>query len=122
LYQTFIHCGTISRIQIRCSRGSAVTIGQPVAAHMRTPRDRQYASIEFASPASIRKALRLDGCILHGARLVVRFEKILSLLFLEVFFSLQVSISPADLPEVRDVIMKRVGRFRNQLGERPRSA
>jgi RNA recognition motif-containing protein len=92
LYQTFIHCGKISRIQIRCSRGAAVTIGRPAAASIHTSRDLQYATIEFTSEIAVRNALTLNGCKLHGARLLV-------------------TISSGDLPEVKDAIMRRVDRF-----------
>jgi hypothetical protein len=72
LNSTFSPCGSISRIQIRCSRGQAVTVGVAVPKDVRTARDRQYATIEFKDAKAARNALRLNGKVLDGCQLVVR--------------------------------------------------
>lgn len=69
LHKLFTRCGTVIRIQIRCSRGGAVTIGQPMTRC--TDRDLQYATIEFSEEEAVRKALRFHGMALHGTQLVV---------------------------------------------------
>ncbi len=74
LKQLFEPCGTVTRIQLRCSRGQAVTIGRAVKPELRNSRNRQYATIEFARSSSARKALKLDGTTLNGCKLVVSFE------------------------------------------------
>ncbi|KAL4263715.1 RRM domain-containing protein [Pleurotus pulmonarius] len=85
LKQLFEPCGTVTRIQLRCSRGQAVTIGRAVKPELRNSRNRQYATIEFARSSSARKALKLDGTTLNGCKLVV-------------------TVSPADLPEVQEIL------------------
>lgn len=103
LHNLFIKCGPISRIQIRCSQGRAITIGQAIPAHLRTVRDRQYATIEFVNPNSVRKALKLDGTRLHGTQLVV-------------------CLTAADLPEVANIVYSRLGRVQGaQHPRNPRS-
>jgi len=72
LYDAFAHCGKITRIQIRCSRGAAITIGRPVPPHIRSSRNLQHASIEFTSSSAVRNALEMDGFTLHGRQMVVR--------------------------------------------------
>lgn len=69
LEKLFFKCGPIIRIQIRCSQGRAVTIGQPVPNRQST--DHQYATVEFESTRAVRKALKLNGIVLHGAPLLV---------------------------------------------------
>ncbi|KAJ8508409.1 hypothetical protein ONZ45_g9317 [Pleurotus djamor] len=81
----FDKCGTIIRIQFRCSRGQAVTIGQAIEPSQQTSRDRQYATIEFTRSAAVLSALQLNGSTLNGSKLVV-------------------TITPADLPEVEDIL------------------
>ena len=66
----FAHCGTIHRIEIRCSRGQAITSGIPVPEDRITSRDRQYASIEFTSPEAARLSLRLHGKEIDGCEIV----------------------------------------------------
>ncbi|KAG9219531.1 hypothetical protein CCMSSC00406_0009770 [Pleurotus cornucopiae] len=85
LRQLFEPCGTVTRIQLRCSRGQAVTIGRAVKPDLRNSRNRQYATVEFARSSSARKALKLDGTSLNGCKLVV-------------------TVSPADLPEVQEIL------------------
>jgi len=94
LRKVFAHCGTVTRIQIRCSRGGAVTIGQvtPNAA-----LDFQYATVEFLNANAVQNALELNGSTLHGAQLVV-------------------SVSAADLPEVKDIVHKHLGGIRERKG------
>jgi len=97
LYKVFSRCGTIMRIQIRCSRGGAVTIGQPIPDSIHPDRDLQYATIEFLNDYAVKKALRLHGSGLHGTKLVV-------------------SVSAADLPEVKDIVHKHLGGTRERQG------
>ncbi|KAF8897478.1 hypothetical protein BD779DRAFT_1667452 [Infundibulicybe gibba] len=91
----FGQCGTITRIQRRCSRGQAVTFGVAVPAEVRTSRDRQYATVEFLEPKAAWKALKLDGYVMDGYKLVV-------------------SVSPADLPEVQDIVTARLKSLRER--------
>jgi RNA recognition motif-containing protein len=96
LHQFFASCGTIIRIQIRCSRGGAVTIGV-IPDNIHADRDFQYATIEFMNTNAVKKALKLNGARLHGTPLVV-------------------SVSAADLPEVKDIVHKHLGGVREQNG------
>jgi len=97
LAKIFQHCGNILRIQIRCSGGRAITKGQAIKAEIRTHRDRQHASIEFSTAGARRRALRLDGTIVHGTPIIV-------------------SLSTIDLPEVRDIAYQYVGQARERRG------
>jgi len=88
LNRLFCHCGTIVRIQIRCSRGAAVTIGRPIPEHIHNPaRDFQHATIEFLNANAVSSALELNGFKLHGVQL-------------------SVVLSAADLPEVKQVVRR----------------
>ncbi|KAK2466163.1 hypothetical protein APHAL10511_001805 [Amanita phalloides] len=89
LEEYFSKCGKVCRIQLRCSRGQAVNIGIAIPEHVRTSRDRQYATVEFRSYREARNALYLNGKRLDGCKLVV-------------------SITPTDLPEVQDIVDKRI--------------
>jgi len=93
----FAPCGRIFRIGIRCSRGQAVTVGVPVPENMLTSRDRQYASIEFHDLEAAKLALRLNGAIVDGLDIVV-------------------STTPADLPEVQDIVQTRIGQRQGNKG------
>lgn len=84
LEDVFIQCGSIIDTKIRCSRGKAVTMGVAVPLDALSPRDRQYATVEFRDTKAARKALGLNGIVVDGCSLVV-------------------SASPADLPEVQDM-------------------
>jgi hypothetical protein len=53
-----------------------VNIGVPVAEDLRNQRDRQYATVEFTNQIAVRRALRLDGCILRSSKLVVRLTQV----------------------------------------------
>ncbi|KAF9462583.1 hypothetical protein BDZ94DRAFT_1309482 [Collybia nuda] len=97
LYSTFSTCGTILRIQIRCSRGQAITTGVPVPEGVRTLRDRQYATIEFKDAKASTNALRFNGTVLEGCRIMV-------------------TVSAAELPEVQDIICARLGDIRRRQG------
>jgi len=97
LHQAFNHCGIITRIQIRCSRGGAVAIGQAVPDHIRTHRDFQYATIEFLNPSAIQKALKLHASELHGTQIIV-------------------VTAASDLPEVKDIVHKHIGSIREKKG------
>lgn len=81
----FKSCGPVSCIQIRCSRGQAINKGVAVPVGVRTKRDRQYATVEFSDSKAVQKAVQKNGDKLKGCRLVV-------------------SVSPGDLPEVRDIL------------------
>jgi len=72
LQEVFGKFGSIMRITIRCSRGQAVGVGMPIPVAALTSRDRQYATIEFNDPNSVKKALKMNGAIVDGCRLVVR--------------------------------------------------
>ncbi|GLB33742.1 hypothetical protein LshimejAT787_0106260 [Lyophyllum shimeji] len=93
----FAPCGPIFRIGIRCSRGQAVTVGVPVPENVLTPRDRQYASIEFHDLEAAKLALRLNGAIVDGLQIVV-------------------STTPADLPEVQDIVQTRIAQKQGNNG------
>jgi len=95
LQEFFSACGKVCRIQLRCSRGQAITIGVAVPEGIRTNRDRQYASIEFEDYRGARNALRLNGEVLDGCELVV-------------------SITPTDLPEVQDIVDSRISEIKNR--------
>lgn len=69
LQDYFAHCGTIHRIEIRCSRGQAITTVL-VPEDRLTSRDRQYASIEFTTPEAARLSLRLHGKEIDGCEIV----------------------------------------------------
>jgi len=81
----FESCGPVSCIQIRCSRGQAINKGVAVPKSVRTERDRQYATVEFSDSNAVLQAVQKNGKKLKGCRLVV-------------------SVSPADLPEVKDIL------------------
>lgn len=68
----FAPCGTVHRVEIRCSRGQAITSGIAIPSEVLTKRDRQYASIEFEEPEAARAALRLNGSNIDGCNVVVR--------------------------------------------------
>jgi RNA recognition motif-containing protein len=65
----FRKCGPIEDICIRCSSGAAVLVGQ--AHPNRTPHDRQYATIVFARPKAVAKALKLNGFDMNGFKIRV---------------------------------------------------
>jgi len=96
LQDFFSTCGKVCRVQLRCSRGQAITIGVAVPEDIRTKRDRQYASIEFEDYRGARNALRLNGEVLDGCELVV-------------------SITPTDLPEVQDIVNTRISEIKNRV-------
>lgn len=89
----FTKFGPIKQTLIRVSMGCAVT---NVPAQVRGPRDRRYATIDFFSPIAARKALVMNGTILDGCQLVV-------------------TLSAADLPEVRDMVNQRLSTMRAHL-------
>lgn len=95
LREYFSTCGQVCRVQLRCSRGQAVSIGVTVPENVRTTRDRQYASIEFQDYRGARNALRLNGSVLDGCELVV-------------------TITPADLPEVKDIVDSRLSEIKSR--------
>lgn len=68
LEHIFAGCGTILKVVLRCSQGLAVLPGQK-----RTPGDRKYASVEFEHIQGARNALKLNGHMYYGRRLVVSF-------------------------------------------------
>jgi len=84
LESVFAQCGPIVETKIRCSRGKVLTMGVAVPLDSLSPRDRQYATVQFRDTKAARKALGLNGIVVDG-------------------FSLVVSASPADLPEVQDM-------------------
>ncbi|KIJ69990.1 hypothetical protein HYDPIDRAFT_35436 [Hydnomerulius pinastri MD-312] len=92
----FSHCGRILSVDIRCCGGVAVTTVKP------TPVDyykdqivRQYAIVIFENRLGRHKALKLRGSQLGGRMITV-------------------SLSIADLPEVREKIMKRMEEYHNK--------
>ncbi|KAF8165403.1 hypothetical protein B0H34DRAFT_793797 [Crassisporium funariophilum] len=91
----FKTCGTVSKVDIRCSRGQAITVGLAVPLAVRGPRDRQYAIVHFKEPSSARKALALNGSAIDGCKLVV-------------------CASAADLPEVQDIVLSHIGTIRQR--------
>ncbi|RDB22597.1 hypothetical protein Hypma_010263 [Hypsizygus marmoreus] len=97
LEKEFSHCGEIKQIIFRCSRGRAVTNGFPIAGGPLSPRDRQYATIEFRESKAAYLALSLNGVRIHGCQIVVT------------------SVA-ADLPEVQDIIYSRLGTAYEQQG------
>ncbi|KAF5387840.1 hypothetical protein D9615_000358 [Tricholomella constricta] len=95
LEELFAPCGKIHHTSIRCSRGQAVTVG--VSVDQLTSRDRQYASIEFMTLEGAKLALHLHGKLIDGLEIVV-------------------ATSPADLPEVQDIVHSRIGQAREKKG------
>lgn len=68
----FRECGAIRRTTLRVSRGQAINVGVAIPASARTTRDRKYATVEFDHYTSTIVALRLNGSVLDGSRIVVR--------------------------------------------------
>lgn len=64
----FSHCGLVERVLIRCSRGQAVATAVD---HDTQQRDRLYATVEFTTSKAARRAIRLNGTVLDGCKLVV---------------------------------------------------
>jgi len=93
LEKLFFKCGKISRIQIRCSQGRAVTIGQPIPNC--SSMDRQYATVEFDCTRAVTKALKLNGIVLHGEKL-------------------KVCVDPTHLPEVKAIVRKQLQEVRQR--------
>ncbi|CAA7259707.1 unnamed protein product [Cyclocybe aegerita] len=89
LEKHFQHFGIIKDIIIRCSRGQAVPSGLVLPTAASSKNDRQYASIEFKEPKSAIKALSYHGRMLLGCTLAV-------------------ALSPAEMPEVVDIVDKRL--------------
>ena len=67
----FRECGAIRRTTLRVSRGQAINVGVAIPASARTMRDRKYATVEFNHYTSTIPALRLNGSVLDGSRIVV---------------------------------------------------
>ncbi|KAF9569045.1 hypothetical protein CPC08DRAFT_746024 [Agrocybe pediades] len=84
----FRHCGQIVHVSIRCSRGRPINAALPGS-----EKDRHYASVEFTSTRSAKKALILDRTHLEGCKIVV-------------------SSSAADLPEVKDMVQERLKKLK----------
>ncbi|KAJ3484506.1 hypothetical protein NLJ89_g11974 [Agrocybe chaxingu] len=89
LEKHFQHFGTIQDITIRCSRGQAICSGLALPTAASSENDRQYASIQFKEPKSAIKALSYHGRMLLGCTLAV-------------------ALSPAEMPEVADIVDKRL--------------
>jgi RNA recognition motif-containing protein len=100
----FKPCGPVACIQVRCSRGQAVTRNMPVPSNVRTSRDRQYATVEFSDSKAFQKAIKKNGSRLKGCRLVVCVQLYRS--FELLIMPAQVSVSAADLPEVKDILRR----------------
>ncbi|RXW25231.1 hypothetical protein EST38_g577 [Candolleomyces aberdarensis] len=92
LHGIFRKFGTVTRIEIRRSGGQAVTVGVAIPEEVKGSKDRFYATIEFSERSSAKSALRLDGKQLDDAVLVV-------------------SLSPVDLPEMRDIVKNRYNKM-----------
>ncbi|KAJ2931687.1 hypothetical protein H1R20_g5423, partial [Candolleomyces eurysporus] len=92
LHGIFRKFGTVTRIEIRRSGGQAVTVGVAIPEEVKGSKDRFYATIEFSERSSAKSALRLNGKQLDDAALVV-------------------SLSPVDLPEMRDIVKSRVSKM-----------
>ncbi|KAF9006440.1 hypothetical protein BDQ17DRAFT_1351746 [Cyathus striatus] len=90
--QFFSSCGEVTKVTIRCSRGQGVTATVLIPDELRRPRDTQYATVEFTHSRSAMFAMRLNGRLLNGYPVVV-------------------CASPADLPEVQDMVQTRVGKM-----------
>ncbi|KAG5639001.1 hypothetical protein H0H81_007909 [Sphagnurus paluster] len=97
LRSLFASCGRIFNVSIRCSRGQAVTVGVPVPEDLLTTRDRQYASVEFCDLEGAKLALRMNGKLVDGLEIVV-------------------CSSPADLPEVQDIVNTRLANAEEKKG------
>lgn len=100
----FKPCGPVACIQVRCSRGQAITRNMPVPSNVRTSRDRQYATVEFSDSKAVQKAILKNGSRLKGCRLVVCVQLYRS--FELLIIPAQVSVSAADLPEVKDILRR----------------
>ncbi|KAG5646626.1 hypothetical protein DXG03_002930 [Asterophora parasitica] len=97
LEELFASCGEIHHTSIRCSRGQAVTVGTRVPDNRLTSRDRQYASVEFKTVTGAKKALTFNGKCVDGVPIVV-------------------VTSPADLPEVKDIVHTRIEQTQENKG------
>ncbi|KDQ64830.1 hypothetical protein JAAARDRAFT_52760 [Jaapia argillacea MUCL 33604] len=87
-------CGEVTAVTIRCTHGIALTTRRPLTPL--TPLDESYskplyATINFINPLAARRALRFDGVVLHGWHIVV-------------------CNSPIELPDVHEIVRKRMDR------------
>lgn len=86
LVDAFSHCGTVLRVIIRVSRGTAVSAYfNPATA---SDSDRCYATVDFKRSSAAIKALDLNGKSLCNLPMVV-------------------CLSAADLPEVNEIMSRR---------------
>ncbi|KAF9534865.1 hypothetical protein CPB83DRAFT_843069 [Crepidotus variabilis] len=97
LRSTFSKFGEIDRVTIRCSQGQYVTAAAVPRAAL-TKRDRHYATVEFVKPESAKRALRLNGSFIGHRRIIV-------------------TISVADLPEVKEIANQRIEAMRKKQGQ-----
>jgi len=69
----FADCGAVGHIDLRCSGGRVVAIGQPVT--KKAARNLQlYAAVDFEDRATGNNALAMDGTRIDGHRIVVTTE------------------------------------------------